>query len=109
MLAALCLGVLLVGIELFITAVALPDIFFDISNANFTINAGGPLTRYVSTTGSDAGNDCTNPANPCATIGHAINRANDEDTIDVAVGTYVEPGLVVAKDVDIVGAGVLVR
>ena len=31
MLAALCLGVLLVGIELFITAVALPQIFFDLS------------------------------------------------------------------------------
>jgi hypothetical protein len=31
MLAALSLGVLLVGIELFITAVALPQIFFDLS------------------------------------------------------------------------------
>ncbi len=31
MLAALCVGVLLVGIELFITVVALPQILFDVS------------------------------------------------------------------------------
>lgn len=51
MLAALCLGVLLVGIELFITAVALPRIFLDLSGwselrrASWIINAF--LVAYI--------------------------------------------------------------
>ena len=37
-------------------------------------SAAGPLTNnwYVSSTGSDTANSCTNPASPCATIGHAL-------------------------------------
>jgi MFS family permease len=47
MLAALCLGVLLVGIELFITAVALPDIFFDISGWAELRRASWVVTAYL--------------------------------------------------------------
>jgi MFS family permease len=47
MLAALCLGVLLVGIELFITAVALPDIFFDISGWAELRRASWIVTAYL--------------------------------------------------------------
>ena len=47
MLAALCLGVLLVGIELFITAVALPDIFFDLSGWTELRRASGIVTAYL--------------------------------------------------------------
>jgi MFS family permease len=47
MLAALCLGVLLVGIELFITAVALPDIFFDISGWSELRRASWIVTAYL--------------------------------------------------------------
>jgi MFS family permease len=47
MLAALCLGVLLVGIELFITAVALPDIFFDLSGWNELRRASWIITAYL--------------------------------------------------------------
>ncbi len=47
MLAALCLGVLLVGIELFITAVALPEIFFDLSGWNELRRASWIITAYL--------------------------------------------------------------
>jgi len=47
MLAALCLGVLLVGVELFITAVALPDIFFDLSGWTELRRASWIVTAYL--------------------------------------------------------------
>lgn len=47
MLAALCLGVLLVGIELFITAVALPEIFFDLSGWDELRRASWIITAYL--------------------------------------------------------------
>ena len=68
----------------------------------------GPLTRYVATTGTDIGT-CTSAASPCATIGYAVGQASDGDTIDVAAGTYIEPGLTIEKELDVVGAGVIIR
>lgn len=47
MLAALGLGVLLVGIELFITAVALPQIFFDLSGWGELRRASWIITAYL--------------------------------------------------------------
>jgi MFS family permease len=47
MLAALCLGVLLVGIELFITAVALPRIIVDISGWDDLRRASWIITVYL--------------------------------------------------------------
>ena len=47
MLAALCLGVLLVGIELFITAVALPRIFMDLSGWAELRRASWIITAYL--------------------------------------------------------------
>ena len=47
MLAALCLGVLLVGIELFITAVALPAIFFELSGWTELRRASWIVTAYL--------------------------------------------------------------
>ena len=69
----------------------------------------GTVTRYVATTGSDTGNDCTNPSNKCATIAHAVSQANAGDTIDLADGTYNEPGLVIEKALIIQGQGVVVQ
>ena len=61
-----------------------------------------PATRYVDgATGSNTP-DCTNPANPCATIGHALSQAADGDTILVAQGTYTE-NLVITKTVTLKG------
>ena len=52
--------------------------------------AAAPLApwRYVATTGSDAGNDCTNQGSPCRTVQHAVDVADSGDTIKVASGTY---------------------
>jgi hypothetical protein len=47
-------------------------------------------TLYVATSGSDAGNDCTNAGSPCLTIQHAVDEACGGDTINVYPGTYSE-------------------
>lgn len=62
----------------------------------------GPATRYVyRATGSDT-TDCTNPVGPCATIGYALDRAGDGDTILIATGTYTE-NLVITKTITLKG------
>jgi uncharacterized repeat protein (TIGR01451 family) len=43
--------------------------------------------HYVASTGTDSG-ACTNPAQPCRTVQHAMDRAGDGDVIKVAQGTY---------------------
>ncbi len=46
--------------------------------------AAAATTLYVAQGGTDTANDCTAPANPCATISHAVIEAASGDTIDVA-------------------------
>ena len=67
------------------------------------------VTRYVAPTGSDTGNTCTNQANPCATIGHAVSQANNDDTLNLAAGVYNEPDLVIDKLLHVRGQGIIVR
>ncbi len=45
--------------------------------------ASGGVTLYVNSTGSDAGNDCTQPLTPCATVSYAVSQAATGDTIEV--------------------------
>src|SRR5258705_7261508 len=57
------------------------------------VGAGGhaqAADRFVSTTGSDATNDCLSSTAPCATIGYALTQAASGDTVKVAQGTYQE-------------------
>jgi hypothetical protein len=42
------------------------------------------LTRYVSSSGDNTANDCTDSGNPCATVQYAVDQADEGDTIDVA-------------------------
>jgi Zn-dependent metalloprotease len=58
----------------------------NVSSSNEEISALS-TTRYVATTGSDA-NSCSTPASPCLTIGQAVWKAVNGDTILVASGTY---------------------
>lgn len=83
----------------------------DGNTSEFSVNlmVTGPVTRYVATDGSDDGNDCTDPLSPCATLAHAVNQATDGDIIDLAAGTYNEPGLVIEKNLIIQGQGVVVQ
>ncbi len=61
--------------------------------------------RYVATTGSDAGNDCSIMGSPCATIQHAVDQSLSGDTIHVAAGTYPVAGLVtIDKTLTLLGA-----
>jgi hypothetical protein len=52
--------------------------------------------------GSDT-TGCTDPANPCATIGYALDQAGEGDTILVAQGVYTE-NLVITRTVTLEGA-----
>jgi predicted outer membrane repeat protein len=61
--------------------------------------------RYVDPNGTNTGNDCTQPGNPCATIPHALNEANANDIIDLAPGAYTISGtsLLIQKSITIQG------
>lgn len=67
------------------------------------------VIRYVATTGDDTGNDCTEEANPCATITHASEQANNGDILHIAAGVYNEPLLMTDKALLIQGEGVIVE
>ncbi|CAG1006663.1 hypothetical protein ANAEL_03444 [Anaerolineales bacterium] len=58
---------------------------FDIGVYEYTV---GP--RYVATTGHDADNDCLIETNPCATVQHAIDVANDGEQVLIASGLYTQ-------------------
>jgi len=45
-------------------------------------------TRYVTATGADSSNDCTNIAAPCRTVQHAVDWSDPDDEIRVATGAY---------------------
>lgn len=59
-------------------------------------------TWYVDGAGSD-GNDCLSALNACQTVGAAVSKAADSDTIIVATGVYTE-NLNISKDLTIIGA-----
>lgn len=62
-------------------------------------------TRYVSPTGNNSGNDCTNPGNPCETIAHALWEADPNDIIELEPGAYTNSGnsLLIQKSITIQG------
>lgn len=47
-------------------------------------------TRYIAKAGAADSTNCTDPANPCATIQHALGQALTDDTILLSTGTYTE-------------------
>jgi len=55
--------------------------------------------RFVAVTGDDQGgaNDCSNPAQPCATIQNAVNHTDVGDLINIGPGTYFENVSVVGE------------
>lgn len=59
---------------------------------------------YVSQSGNDIGNDCSIPGMPCATVQHAVDKAEIGDTIKIAPGTYTE-SIYINKNLSIIGAG----
>jgi outer membrane protein assembly factor BamB len=64
-----------------------------------------PPTVYVATNGVDAGLSCTNSATPCATIRYALGQAMSGGTTRLSAGVYTESGLVLEKNLTLIGAG----
>ncbi len=69
-----------------------------------TAQAADP-TRYVSVSGSDAANTCTDRDNPCRTVQHAHDVATSGDTVRIFAGTYVEQDAY-SKSLTIIGSGI---
>lgn len=68
--------------------------------------AAQPLAiLYVNGTSGFDGNSCLSPAAACRTIGMALQRANHDDTINIAAGVYPESNLEVGKRLTLQGAG----
>lgn len=70
-----------------LTIILLATMFFSESTSKLVNAAALPLTRYVSSGGSDSGN-CSSSSTPCRSIQYAINQSISGDTILVAQGTY---------------------
>ena len=62
-------------------------------------SAAGGQTRYVASSGDNTVNDCTDSANPCATVQYAVNQADLGDTVAVA-GT-IDDNVTVRKSLTI--------
>jgi len=60
--------------------------------------------RYVAGNGADGGNDCLDPANPCATITHAISQADPGNAVQIAAGDYTE-SFTIDKALTLQGSG----
>jgi hypothetical protein len=80
----------------------------DIGAFESSFTVGGGETRYVAINGRDRDietqNDCLNAADPCRTIGHAIDQASPGDTISIAAGIYRE-SLSLDENLALEGAG----
>ena len=70
---------------------------------SFSVTKAG--VRYVAPGGTDAGNTCTDAADPCGTIRFVLSLSSDGDVVDLAAGTYTEGDLRIDSDVLIRGAG----
>ncbi len=81
-----------------------------IGTAATVASASGGNNFYVSTTGTNTGNNCSSSSHPCQTISWALQKQAAENvsgTIHVAAGTYVEQITATSAndDVTIKGAG----
>jgi len=75
---------------------------------NLAANPISDVRRYVAMDGNDVG-DCTNSLDPCASLGYAIDRANNGNIIHLATGTYSAPVVAIVKNVTIQGQGAVVQ
>ena len=67
---------------------------------------GQPETMlYVNAATGNDGFNCLSPASPCKTLAGAVDKAVDNDTINMAAGTYPTNDTQIDKPLTVVGAG----
>ena len=71
-----------------------------------TLAAPSAGTWYVNAAGGNDANDCLTPGTACATIGAAVVKAVDGDTIVIAAGTYNEHDIQISEQLTLNGAGI---
>jgi uncharacterized repeat protein (TIGR01451 family) len=92
-------------------AYALPGTYTYIvtaTNTRGSVTATGSITvvqaRFLAPGGVDGG-DCRAPASPCASFAYALVQAAAGDYVGPAAGTYIQPNVIVTRNVIIQGAG----
>lgn len=67
--------------------------------------APAAATWYVNAATGNDGNTCLSAVTACATIGEAVIKATDGDTIEIAAGTYNEHDIEIFEELTLNGAG----
>ncbi len=94
----------------FVTAVLIGGglaayLFFWLGGGVNTTQAAPTAIWYVNAATGDDGNNCTSPGDACQTIAAAVDKAADDDTIQIAAGTYVEHDIEIFKRLTLIGDG----
>ncbi len=79
-------------------------LFFWLDGAT-VIQAAPTATWYVNVATGDDGNGCLSAGDACQTIAATVDKAADDDTIQIAAGTYVEHDIEIYKRLTLIGAG----
>ncbi|MCB9419753.1 MAG: hypothetical protein H6667_08110 [Ardenticatenaceae bacterium] len=80
-------------------------LFFWLGSGVRQSQAAPNATLYVNTAAGSDSNNCLSAGAACKTIGAAVAKAVDNDTIQIAAGTYAENNIEVFKILTITGAG----
>ncbi len=88
-----------------LTAVFAGGILLLLGVSQTAVQAAPNATWYVSSSSGNDGNDCQSLATACATIGAAVGKAGNNDTIEISAGTYNEHDIQIFKPLTLNGAG----
>ena len=68
--------------------VALKQNHISNNNSNYKTFCGRPESLYLSSSGMDSENNCTNPSNPCETWSHVVSKFDAGNSLFIDSGVY---------------------